>query len=183
MKLKNILTKRNIFIFVAILVIAVIATILTIVIGRKPSKDLINAVDTAWSAAKSEDQPAYLARIDELSSYKLNSVKKKGDRYIIEATVIAPDLGSQLTQLDFSEFPQSNNTNDINSFLCEQIEKTQKKETTALVYAYRIDGEYHITFTDEFANAMSGNVYKYAQSAFIEILQNYKEGELKWGDY
>lgn len=179
MNIRNILTKKNILILVGILAIAVIATILIIVISRKPSKDLINAVDTSWNAAKAEDQPAYLAKIDELSSYKLNSVEKEEDRHIIEATIIAPDLGSRLAQLDFSEFPKNNNIDDINAFLCEQIKKTQMKETTAVIYAYKINGEYHITFTDEFADAMSGGVYKYAQTALVEMLQKYEGGELK----
>ena len=180
MDIKNFFTKRNIFILVGILVVIIIAIIvLVFMFGGKPSKDLITAVDAAWSSAKVEDQPTYLSKLDELSSYKLDSVEHEDDTYIISATVTAPDLGSQLSKLDSSELPQNNNAEDINDFLCKQIGKAEIKETKALIYAYKINGEYHITFSDEFADAMSGNLYKYSQKTYLEMLQKYEEGELK----
>lgn len=180
MNIKNFFTKRNIFILIGVLAAIIIAIIgLVSVLGGKPSKDLINAVDTAWFSAKTEDQPAYLSKLDELSSYKLNSVKREGDTYIILATVTAPDLGGQLSKLDSSQLPRENNTDTINAFLCGQIEKSQVEKTTAEIYAYKINGEYHITFSDEFADAMSGNLYEYSQKTYLEMLQKYEEGELK----
>ena len=180
MNIKNFFTKRNVFILIGVLAIIIIAIIvLVFVLGGKPSKDLIAAVDTAWTAGQTEDQPAFLSKLDELSSYKLNSVKREDDTYIISATVTTPDLGSQLAKLNSSELPQNNNTEDINDFLCKQIEKSETKETKALIYGYKINGEYHITFSDKFADAMSGNLYEYSQKTYLEILQKYEEGELK----
>ena len=180
MNIKSFFTKRNILIFTGVLALAIIATIVLIILfSGKPSKGLIAAVDTAWAAAKAEDQPAYLSKLDELSFYKLNSVEREDDTYIISATVVAPDLGAQLIQLDSSEFPQNNNADDIDSFLCEQIEKSQIKKTKAEIYAYKINGEYHISFSDGFADAMSGNLYQYSREIYFEMLQKYEKGELK----
>ncbi|MBR2152478.1 MAG: hypothetical protein IJ944_04255 [Clostridia bacterium] len=180
MNIKNFFTKRNIFILIGVFAVIIIAIIVLVsVFGGKPSKDLIAAVDTAWTAGQTEDQPAFLSKLDELSSYKLNSVKREDDTYIISATVTAPNLGGQLSELDSSELPQNNNAEDINDFLCKQIEKSETKEIKALIYAYKINGEYHITFSDEFADAMSGNLYEYSQKTYLEILQKYEEGELK----
>lgn len=184
MNIKNFFTKRSVFIFIGVLAVIVIAIIvLVFMLSGKPSKDLIAAVDTAWTADQTEDQPAYLSKLDELSSYKLNSVKHEDDTYIISATVTAPDLGGQLTQLDSLELPQNNDADDINAFLCEQTEKAEIKKTDAEIYAYKINGEYHITFSDKFADAMSGNLYEYSQKTYLEILQKYEEGELKWEKY
>lgn len=180
MDIKNLFTKRNIFILIGALVVIIIAIIvLVFILGGKPSKDLVTAVDTAWSSAKVEEQPTYLSKLDELSSYKLDSVEHKDDTYIISATVTAPDLGGQLAKLNAAELPQGNNAENINDFLCKQVEKAETKETKALIYAYKINGEYHITFSNEFADAMSGNLYEYSQKAYLEILQKYEEGELK----
>lgn len=183
MNIKNFFTKKNSLIIGGIFIITVIAaTVSIIVIGnvsKNPSKELITAVDTTWNSAKAEEQPMYLNKLDDLSSYELHSVKHEDDRYVIKATVTAPDLGGQLSKLDYSEFPQIESTEDINTFLCEQIEKSKTKKTSAELYAYKINGEYQITFSDDFADAMSGNLYSYCQTTLVDILQKYEGGELK----
>lgn len=183
MNIKNFFTKKNSIIIGSVFMVTIIVTVVLVLIivniSKKPSKDLIAAVDETWLSAKAEEQPAYLSKLDKLSSFKLNSVKRENNTYVISATVTAPDLGSQLSELDPSELPQNEKTEDINTFLCEQIEKSKIKKTTSFIYAYKINGEYHITFSDEFADAMSGNLYEYSQKAYLDILQKYKEGELK----
>lgn len=183
MDIKNFFTNKKLLIVGAILIMSAIVVIVSIMVigdvSKKPSNELITAVDTTWNSAKSEEEPTYLKKLDELSSYELNSVKREDDTYVIKATVTAPDLGGQLSQLDYSEFPQNNNVDDINTFLCEQIEKSKIKKTTAEVYAYKINGEYHISFSNGFADAMSGNLYSYSQTALVDILQKYEKGELK----
>lgn len=183
MNVKNLFTKKNCLILGGILIfVVIVAVVLILVFGnisKRPSDDLIMAVNTAWDSAKSEELPTYLKTLDELSSYELNSVKREEDRYAITATVTAPDLSSQLSKIDYSELPQTQNEEDINAFLCEQIKNCKIKKTAAEVYAYKINGEYHISFSDDFADAMSGNLYSYSQTAFVDILQKYTEGELK----
>ena len=61
MNIKNFFTKRSVFILIGVLAVIVIAIIvLVFMLSGKPSKDLIAAVDTAWTAGQTEDQPAFL---------------------------------------------------------------------------------------------------------------------------
>lgn len=173
MNIKNFFTKKNILISSCILV-GVVLLIFTLVffINSKPSKILIADVDNAWTASKEENQPEYLNKLDELSSYKLNSVKRENDRYIINTTVTAPDLCEQLDKLDSAEFPQGKDVKAINTFLCQQIEKSKIKKTNTKIYAYKIDEKYHITFSDDFADAMSGNLYEFSRKAYLDVIKN-----------
>ena len=180
MDIKNLLTKKNIFIFAGALAVIIVAVVMIIIMfGAKPGEDLIAAVDNAWNAAKNEQQPEYLSKLDSLSSYTLTSVEEQDDSYIISASVTAPDLGGQLLKLEGSEFPTTDNADEINSFLCRQIEKSEIKTTDTFIYAYKVDDKYHITFSDEFADAMSGNLYEYSQQVFVDIMQKYEGGQIK----
>lgn len=180
MNFKNFLTKKNILIFaVGLMVIVLVTLICFLVVNMQTKKTLVSAIDTSWNSSKIDDQPTFLEELDKLSSYKINSVKREKSTYLINATVTAPDLGGQLAQLDSSELQQTKVPEDINAFLCEQIKKSQIKKTDVEIYAYKINGEYHISFSDAFADAMSGNLYKYSKDTFIELLQKYDGGELK----
>lgn len=183
MDIKNILKKRNIPILAGVLIFfAVITAILVLTLGvngKKPDAKLTSAVDAAWDNAKTENQPEFLTKIDELSSFKLTKVQKEDGRYIIKATVTAPDLSEKLSKLEQSELPQNNNPEELNKFLCKQLEDTKIKNTDSIIYAFIENGEYHITFSEEFVDAMSGNLYSFSKKAYMEILQNYNEGELK----
>lgn len=171
-------SKKKIIHIVLFLIVIILVILAVIIFLNKPSRALISAVDSSWSTTKLESQPEYIVKLDQLSSYKLNSVKHQDGKDIIKVTITAPDLCSQLLSLDPSELPQAKDDVEINAFLCEQVEKAELKQTTTFIYAYKDNGEYHITFSADFVDAMSGNLYTYSQTALIEILQKYK-GELK----
>lgn len=172
-------SKKKIIIVFSVCIIVFLLVLAMLFFNNKPNKELIVAVDKAWNTAKTEDQPEYLTKLDELTSYELNSVEQEGDRYIIEASVMAPDLGGQLSKIDYSKLSQTESTEDINAFLCEQIEKAEIQKTISYIYAYKINGKYQISFSENFVDAMSGNLYSYSQTTLVDMLQKYMEGELK----
>ena len=89
--------------------------------------------------------------------------------------------------------------NEINSFLCDGIEKSEMITTVTYIYAYErtsnevdcihekadcesslsMDNRYEISFSKEFIDAMSGNVYSYSQAKIADILQNYAKEEVQ----
>ncbi len=178
----NKMSSKKIILFSAILVVLIASVVTAIIIissnsGEKPSEELINAVQTTWKSAKSDEQPKYLTKIDSLSSYKLKSVEKEDGQQVITAVVTSPDLKTQLSKIEYKDLPQTEDTEAINNFLCEQIEKADVIKTEATVYAVETNGEYKISFSEEFVNAMTGNLYSYSQTALTDILQMQKDGE------
>ena len=127
-----------------------------------------------------ENQPRYLTELNRLSQYTVNSVKKVDDVYVVKVTVSAPDLGSIMKTFDYSNLPSTENTDEINSFLCEQLKFAEIIKTETYIHAYKIDDTYQILFSDEFVDAMCGKLYTYAQSSFVDMMQGYLNGELKW---
>lgn len=180
MKTNTSLTRKK-FLIVAIPLFVVIISIIIscLVLNTKLKQELTVAIDSTWNSSKSDEQPNYLSKIDELSSYKINSTKKNDDGYIITVTVTAPDLSTKLSQLDHSDLPQKNNKQEIDRFLQKQVEGAEIKDTEAIIYAHKINDEYYITFSDEFADAMSGKLYSYSKKIYSEILQKSKEGDIK----
>ena len=142
-----------------------------------PEEELIAAVQESWSAAVAADQPAYLTMLGEMASYTLGSVSKEEGLYVIEATVTAPDLGGRLSEMDNADLPRSADAEDLDTFLCEQIGKADMREITAAVLAYETDGGYHISFSEEFVDAMSGYLYTYSRWALLDMLQTDGGGE------
>ena len=182
MNTKPFITKRNVFILLGLLALVTAIALFALLIMDKPHTDqthadLVAAIDTAWNIGKTEEQPAYLTKLDRLSSYRIHSVEREGDVCIVSAIVTAPDLGNRLTHLDADETPQSNREEDVDAFLCTQVDMATITDTEATLFVYDINGEYHVSFSNEFADAMSGKLYSYSQEAYLELLQKYKEGE------
>lgn len=152
-----------------------------VIVGNSKAKytDLISEIDTAWMSAISENQPEYLTKIDERSSYTIKKIEKDDKEYTISVEVDAPDLGGQLSKLDFEDLPQTKDIEELNAFLCTQIDCSSNIKTDTEIYATELDGVYKITFSDEFVDAMSGNIYSYSNNVLIDMLQSYEGGGLE----
>lgn len=182
MNFKLLSTKRNGLILGGfILVILFSLAILVYINGTKskPTDEIIEAVENAWKNVNLEEQPAYLKKLSEKASYTLKTVKKEDGRLLIAVTINAPDLNSRLSSLKLTDFPQSKDSNEINNFLCEQIEKSNQKKSETFIYATKLNNEYHISFSNEFVDQMSGGIYSYSQTTLIDMLTSYTEGEIK----
>lgn len=174
------LTKNSVIVITVVIAAICLLTIsLIFVLNNKNDssidESLIDSIDKKWSSAKSDNQPKYLTEIDKKSSYEIKSVKKDGDFYTIKAIITAPDLGDQLLKLGYETLPNTDDTNEIDEFLCEQLEMAENKQTEAYIYAEFFDEKYNISFSDDFVNAMSGNLYSYSQKSLIDMLENYNE--------
>lgn len=179
MNFKQLLTKRNVLILgislIAIIIVCI--SLFQISFRNKPSDELIKAVNEAWETANLEEQPDFLKILNQKSSYELKNVKKENGRFLISVTVTFPSVDERLKELNVSDYPQSKESEEINSFLCEQINKSKLKKTKATIYAAKINNEYHISFSDEFVDAMSGGLYSYSKTTLVDMLKTYTEGE------
>lgn len=186
MKDKGYFTRKKLLFICGTVMLLVLAAVISILLcldfspepaetlPKEPTQEaLALAVESAWLSAQSPEQPAFLTKLDEMSSYELHSVEPlENGRYLLKMVVTAPDLGGQLMKLGYAQLPQENNENELNTFLCEQIDKAEVKQSEAAIMAVSVDGEYHITFSDDFVDAMSGGAYSYSRQAMVDMLQN-----------
>lgn len=182
MNIKKLLSKRNVVILIGVCIVITIMVV-SVLLFKKPNSKIDNkmmiAVKNTWATTQTEEQPLYLTKLEESSSYELISVTNEDGLYIITAEITAPDVSKQLQTVDAEDFPKTEDENEINQFLCEQIEKSKTVKTKADIYAYEINGEYQISYSDSFINAMSGNLCTYSQTALTDMLEKFAKGELK----
>lgn len=173
--------KKIIVIVLSVILIIIITFILfTSINNKRLSTEIANIINKKWGEAVNvENQPRYLAELNSLSRYDVNSVKEVDGVYVVKTTVSAPDLGSVMKRFDYNNLPHTENAVEINDFLCEQLRAAEIVKTEAYIYAYKEGDTYQISFSDEFVDAMCGKLHTYAQSAFVDMMQNYLEGELK----
>lgn len=176
MSIKELIKNKKVAIIsVSSLVLLVLISVLIILfLPKKPNKALINAIDREWSTIKTETQREYVKKLDKLTVYKLASYRIEDDRYIIKAKVEGVNLNEQLKNINKEKLPKDQN--ELDAFLCNLLEKSKPYKTTAEIYAYKINGKYHVSFSDDFINAMSGNLYEYYKSSVNEAVNNLEEG-------
>ena len=165
---------------IAIAIIVLVAVFVLISNNIKTYKEISTAINNTWNeVANAEDQPLYLSELNKLSKFTIDSVKKDNGVYIVKTTVSAPDVGTKMIKINYNNLPSTENTGEINSFLCEQLKNAEFIETKAYIHAYKVDNGYQVSFSDEFVDAMCGKLYAYAQSSFVDMMQKYSKGELK----
>ncbi len=165
---------------IAIAIVALIVLFILLFNGIKTKKEISTAINNTWNEIVNiENQPQYLMELNDLSQYTVKSVKKVDGVYVVKATVSAPDLGAIMKTFDYNKLPNTENADEINSFLCEQLKTAEIVKTKAYIHAYKVDDTYQISFSDEFVDAMCGKLYTYAQSSFVDMMQGYSKGELK----
>ena len=145
MKDKGYFTRKKLLFICGTVMLLVLAAVISILLcldfspepaetlPKEPTQEaLALAVESAWLSAQSPEQPAFLTKLDEMSSYELHSVEPlENGRYLLKMVVTAPDLGGQLMKLGYAQLPQENNENELNTFLCEQIDKAEVKQSEA----------------------------------------------------
>ena len=173
--------KKIFLIITTVIFVTIIISVCVIAFGNSNAKyqDLIFEIDKAWTSALTEDQPKYLSKIDEKSSYSITKIKKEDEEYIISVSVDAPDLGGKLSMLSYDELPQTEDIDELNDFLCTKIDNATNCNTKTEIYATKIDGKYNISFSDEFVDAMSGKIYSYSSNVLMDEIQSKYGGEVK----
>ena len=121
-------------------------------------KDIQSAIDSAWSETDTDDSPAFLQEITRISSYEITDIEQ-GEIYTVHVRVKGIDLGKQLKNVAFDEFPQEEDA--LNEYLIEIIQKCASVETEANIYVEMTEARNKVTFSDTFIDAMSGKIYSY----------------------
>lgn len=172
---KNIEVKKgniqNIFKTIGIVLAISIAVGLWIYfINASFKKEIKNSIEVAWSEVDTDDAPAFLQKIALLSAYEIKSIEK-GDTCTIHVVVRGVDLGNELKELSYEDFPQTKDEDVLNDYLLEIIEKCKYIETTTVIYAEPATDGYKIYFSDAFVDAMSGKVYSYYMDLIEGVLE------------
>ena len=108
------------------------------------------------------DKPEFVSMLEEKASFKLINMKKSGDAYPLTYLVTAPDLKSQLNNYLEEHSEDAIDLAGINQLLTELVEKSELKETEAEVAVYKENGEYRVSYSDEFFDAMYGGIYSFS---------------------
>ena len=130
-------------------------------------------ITTEWEKSISEDQPEFLTKLEERNSFILKDYKSEGDGYYtVELEVTSPDINEQLTEYQNSVAEQNVSENEINEKICEIIDSAEDKTTTVtLSIICDDDGAYHVTFTDEFVDAMTGYAFSNTLGTLMEEVE------------
>lgn len=108
------------------------------------------------------DKPEFVSMLEEKASFKLIDMKKSGDTYTLTYLVTAPDLKSQLNSYLEEHSKDAIDLAGMNQLLIELVEKSELKDTEAEVAIYKENGEYKVSYSDEFFDAMYGGIYSFS---------------------
>ena len=108
------------------------------------------------------DKPEFVSMLEEKASFKLIDMKKSGDTYTLTYLVTAPDLKSQLKTYLEEHSKDAIDLAGMNQLLIELVEKSELKDTEAEVAIYKENGEYKVSYSDEFFDAMYGGIYSFS---------------------
>ena len=111
---------------------------------------------------KAVDKPEFVSMLEEKASFKLIDMKKSGDPYTLTYLVTAPDLKSQLKTYLEEHSKDAIDLAGMNQLLIELVEKSELKDTEAEVAIYKENGEYKVSYSDEFFDAMYGGIYSFS---------------------
>lgn len=144
-------------------------------LGKMRIKTLI---DSNWEEAMivQEEQPRYLEKLSQEASYKIESIDNEEGYYIVTVIVSAPDLKGYFID---NSVDMLTNIDDLDTFVCECIEKSDSIETTAEVYVYELDGGVSVSYSDTFVDAMHGGIISYSQEMLRNLYLDYFEGGLE----
>lgn len=125
-------------------------------------------ITTEWEKSITEDQPEFLTKLEERNSFTVVDYKNEGDGYYtVEVEVTSPDINDKLIEYQESVNNISVSQDEIEQKICEIIDSSDDKTSTVtLSIICDEDGAFHVTFTDEFVDAMFG----YAFSNAIESI-------------
>ena len=161
-------------ILVCVLCVAVIAVVLFVgnSMGLFKFEDhsatFQQLITTEWEKSITEDQPEFLTKLEERNSFTVVDYKNEGDGYYtVEIEVTSPDINDKLIEYQESVNNISVSQDEIEQKICEIIDSSDDKTSTVtLSIICDEDGAFHVTFTDEFVDAMFG----YAFSNAIESI-------------
>ena len=108
------------------------------------------------------DKPEFVSMLEEKASFKLIDMKKSGDTNTLTYLVTAPDLKSQLKTYLEEHSKDAIDLAGMNQLLIELVEKSELKDTEAEVAIYKENGEYKVSYSDEFFDAMYGGIYSFS---------------------
>ena len=108
------------------------------------------------------DKPEFVSMLEEKASFKLIDMKKSGDTYTLTYLVTAPDLKSQLKTYLEEHSKDAIDLAGMNQLLIELVEKSELKDTEAEVAIYKENGEYKVSYSDDFFDAMYGGIYSFS---------------------
>lgn len=134
--------------------------------------ELSELIVKEWREISEPNEPEYLLQLDKLVLFEMKDFEKEGDTYEVRLSVTAPDVGIQLSSLDHSEFPVEGSEEELNEFLCEQIQKSKIETKEVVIYVLEKDNKREVYFTEEFIDLMSGKLYSFAEEKLLNSLQN-----------
>lgn len=111
---------------------------------------------------KAVDKPEFVAMLEKKASFKLINMKKSGNTYTLTYLVTSPDLKSQLNSYLVEHSNDAIDLAGMNQLLIDLVEKSELKETETEVAIYKENGEYKVSYSDEFFDAMYGGIYSFS---------------------
>ena len=170
MKTGNRIKKIIVIVLISVVILTAIVCAIIAISNKRITQQITSEIDKTWNTVATENaQPQYLKQLNELSKYTINSIDKEDSMYVIKVTVTAPDVESQLKNIDYAEVTGSET--QIDEFLCEQVKMSQLVNTETYIYVYKTDDGYKVSFSDEFVNAMSGKMYTYSQNVYVDSIK------------
>lgn len=175
--------KKSVRVLLSILVCVLCVAVIAVVLFVGNSMGLFKFEDhsatfqqlitTEWEKSITEDQPEFLNKLEERNSFTVVDYKSEGDGYYtVELEVTSPDINEQLIKYQNSVTEQDIPENEMNKKICEIIDSSNDKTTKiTLSVICDEDGAYHVTFTDEFVDAMTGYAFSNALETLMEELQ------------
>lgn len=134
--------------------------------------DFQRLAETAWGDSKGEEDPEFLKKLDEKSSFSFSACEQIEDGYyIITFDVISPDINAAMKTLDSEMDISLLTSEEIGAKFCEIIDSAEMltSSQTAIVIVDE-EGIAHIKFTQGFVNAMYGYVYNDAFESLANVL-------------
>lgn len=114
---------------------------------------------------ESEDKPEFVTMIEKRVLFTPIDIKKSEGTYILTYSVTAPDLKSHLNSYLEEHGKDAIDLAGMNQLLIELVEKSELKETKAEVAIYKENGEYKVSYSYEFFDAMYGGIYSFSLEA------------------
>lgn len=135
-------------------------------------------IDSDWeeSLISQEEQPQYLEQLSQKATYVINSIDRDDDYYTITVTVSAPDIKTYFIN---NSVHLLENVDDLDTFVCECIEKSSYIDTVAEVYIYELDGKIKVSYSDVFVDAMHGGIISYSRELLRDLYSDYFSGGLE----
>jgi len=174
--------KKSKIILIVLLVIALIISGISIclkVVKDKKEQEIFDAIALEWEKSIPGEQPIFLTELDSLSNFEcLSMVEEAKDYFVVQVCATSPDILNGVNE--YQERVEGGNPTvaEMNEVLADIIKSSELRSSQHEIYVVRDNnGEYHVTFSESFIDAMFGYAYLDAIETLNSEWQTLIEGE------